>query len=113
MQKHHHNTSVAGKQPDAIIPANTPIQKAAIGYVEAGFALTNVNGKAPTATGWNRRDKAITSDAQVHTLNGSIGLLHAYSGTCCIDIDDFLLVGLRFVFRRCCGHFLCVLPGRM
>ena len=82
------NRHQAGKPDPAIIPASTPIQKAAQGYIGAGFALTNVDGKRPTATGWNSRRKAITSAAQVHALEGNIGLLHAYSGTCCIDVDD-------------------------
>jgi hypothetical protein len=77
------------RQPDSpIITADTPIKKAAAEYLAAGFALTNVDGKRPTVKGWNERCNAITSADQLSGLAGNIGLLHAYSGTCCIDVDD-------------------------
>jgi hypothetical protein len=81
-------THQAGKPDPVIITADTPIKKQAAEYLTAGFALTNVDGKRPTAKGWNQRSKAITSADQVNRLDGNIGLLHAYSGTCCIDVDD-------------------------
>jgi hypothetical protein len=83
------NTHQAGLPDPAIIPADTPIKKAATEYLAAGFALTNVDGKRPTAKGWNKRSKAITSTDQLNRVTGNIGLLHAYSGTCCIDVDDY------------------------
>ncbi len=83
------NTHQAGKPGCAIITATTPIKKAALGYINAGFALTNVNGKKPTARGWNQRRNAITSADQLSSLDGNIGLLHAFSDTCCIDVDNF------------------------
>ena len=83
------NTHQAGKPDALIITADTPIQKAALRYLEAGFALTSVDGKRPTAKGWNSRSKAITDADQLDRLDANVGLLHAYSGTCCIDVDDF------------------------
>jgi hypothetical protein len=61
-------------------------------YVEAGFALCKFDPgtKGPsgvTARDWNRRERAITNPQRV---NGMVqgGLLHAYSNTCSIDIDN-------------------------
>ncbi len=82
------NTYQAGKTGCPIVTDNTLIQKAALSYIKAGFALTAVSGKRPTAKGWNERSKAITSADQLSGLDGNIGLLHAFSGTCCIDVDD-------------------------
>jgi len=83
-------THQAGQPEALIIPAETAIQKQAADYIEAGFALTNVDGKRPTARGWNKRSKAITSADKLSRITGNVGLLHAYSGTCCVDIDDYL-----------------------
>jgi len=60
-------------------------------YVSAGWALVGFRPgeKGPSgeaAKGWNTRERAITDPQRV---NGMVqgGLLHAYSGTCSIDID--------------------------
>jgi hypothetical protein len=61
-------------------------------YVEAGWALCQFDPgtKGPSgerAKGWNLRERAITDPQRV---NGMVqgGLLHAYSNTCSIDVDN-------------------------
>lgn len=59
-------------------------------YVRADFALVPIppGCKGPNTAGWNLRERCITSaDAAAH-LSGNIGLAHAYSGTCALDLDD-------------------------
>ena len=65
---------------------------AAATYIEAGLALVPIpkGGKRPTATGWNTRERVITTQDQAARLNGGgIGLAHLFSRTCAIDVDDF------------------------
>ena len=93
MQKYHHNTSVAGKQPEAIITQQQDILNVVESYIDAGFALVPIpyGKKAPAIRGWNKRSNTISSLDQIERLTGqNIGLAHAYSGTCAIDIDDFI-----------------------
>lgn len=59
-------------------------------YVAHGWALVPFkSGKGPTTDGWNKRENAYTSPERVSKFTGSIGLCHAYSGTCALDIDDW------------------------
>jgi hypothetical protein len=61
-------------------------------YVEAGLALCEFDPgtKGPSgarAKDWNKRERAITDPQRVNgMLQG--GLLHAYSATCSIDVDN-------------------------
>lgn len=61
-------------------------------YVEAGWALCKFNPgtkgpEGPGAVGWNTRERAITDPQHVNgMLQG--GLLHAFSNTCSVDIDN-------------------------
>ena len=60
-------------------------------YVEHGFALVSIphGKKGPKKKGWNRRENAITTPKAAAKLNGhNIGLLHEWSATCAIDIDN-------------------------
>lgn len=60
-------------------------------YVRAGFALCAIprGSKGPRTKGWNQKTNAITTIAQAAKLNGhNIGLLHEFSGTCALDVDD-------------------------
>jgi len=59
-------------------------------YVEHGWALVPIlpGHKSPTTRGWNRRENAITDPNKAEQLR-SAGLLHAASGTCAIDVDDY------------------------
>lgn len=86
----HKHTYIQAGQPEAILTQQKAIKKAAKSLVADGFALTKLDGKKPTDIGWNLRVNAITSPDQLNGLDGNIGLLHAYSGTCCIDIDDYI-----------------------
>ena len=59
-------------------------------YFNLGWKLCIIapGSKFPKTPGWNRRENAIASlDALPPNAQG-LGLLHAYSGTCCLDIDD-------------------------
>lgn len=66
-----------------------------IDYINAGFCLVPFakGTKGPggvNASGWNKQENCISTVEQAKQLNGSnIGLAHAYSGTCAIDIDNF------------------------
>lgn len=55
-------------------------------YVAHGWAVVPIPAgkKGPTAKGWNTRERCIVPA----TWQGNVGLAHAYSGTCAIDIDD-------------------------
>ena len=91
MQKYHHNTQVAGKQPGAIITQQRDTLNVAVSYISAGFHLVPIpyGEKGPTHMGWNKRSNTISNPDQIERLAGlNIGLAHAYSGTCAIDIDD-------------------------
>lgn len=58
-------------------------------YLKAGFVLVPITKglKGPeglAAKGWNKRERCVVPS----TWDGNIGLAHAYSSTCAIDIDD-------------------------
>lgn len=55
-------------------------------YKAAGWALCDIplGTKGPTTKGWNIRG------AVAHGQQG-LGLCHAYSGTCAVDVDDYVL----------------------
>jgi hypothetical protein len=59
-------------------------------YVEHGWALCPLQpgSKRPKGRAWNDRKNALTSIGAVEYLHGA-GLLHSYSGTCALDIDDW------------------------
>lgn len=59
-------------------------------YLRHGWKLVAIpqGSKGPHNAGWNKRDHAVTDSAQVPPGYG-VGLAHAYSGTCAIDIDDW------------------------
>lgn len=58
-------------------------------YIRHGWLLCPIRegDKAPRGTGWNRRENAITTTQRAANLTGA-GLLHAFSGTCAIDVDQ-------------------------
>jgi putative DNA primase/helicase len=64
----------------------------AINYVAHGMALVAIPTglKGPTSKGWNKPENAITDPEQASSLEGNIGLAHAYSipPTMALDIDD-------------------------
>lgn len=60
-------------------------------YIRAGLVLVPIPGgsKAPDGKGWNVRAHCWAKAEQVpDTYTGNIGLAHAYSGTCVLDIDN-------------------------
>lgn len=59
-------------------------------YLRHGFVLVPIPAgtKGPTTTGWNLRQNCIADPADAARITGNVGLAHAYSGTCAIDIDD-------------------------
>jgi len=63
----------------------------AVDYVRAGWALCAIprGRKGPVTPGWQRRERAITTVEQAQKLIENIGLCHAYSGTCAIDVDHY------------------------
>ena len=63
----------------------------AVEYARNGFALCPIplGSKGPKIKGWNLPGNAITNENEAQKLNGNVGLLHAYSGTMALDIDDF------------------------
>jgi len=65
------------------------VAHAAVQYVASGWALVPIPAgtKGPTSKGWNTRENCITSAEDARRLRGNIGLAHAYSGTCALDID--------------------------
>ena len=63
----------------------------AVEYVEAGLVLVPIPAgrKGPNSTGWNQRDRCIVRAADAFHLAGhNVGLAHAYSRTCAVDIDN-------------------------
>ncbi|OBQ31631.1 MAG: hypothetical protein AN487_23865, partial [Anabaena sp. CRKS33] len=60
-------------------------------YIRHGWSLVPIppGTKGPRTTGWNRRESALRSQADLPPAHG-IGLAHAYSGTMALDIDDWL-----------------------
>lgn len=63
----------------------------AVDYVRAGWALCDIprGRKGPAAPGWQRRERAITTPEQAASLRENVGLCHAWSGTCAIDVDHY------------------------
>ncbi len=64
----------------------------AVDYVRAGLALVPIprGSKGPTLAGWQTEQGAIRNEAAAAKLNGgNVGLAHRWSGTCCLDVDNF------------------------
>ena len=59
-------------------------------YVHQGWVLVPfaLGQKGPLSVGWQLRENCIDDPEVAAELDGNIGLAHAYSGTCAIDIDD-------------------------
>lgn len=72
-----------------------PVQLAARQYVANDWALVPIAAgtKGPKGKGWNQRTRCITAADQCDQLQGNVGLAHAYSGTCAIDVDDLAKAG--------------------
>ena len=59
-------------------------------YIRHGWRLVAIppGSKGPSTPAWNRIENTITDSTQVPQGYG-VGLAHAYSGTCAIDIDNW------------------------
>jgi len=59
-------------------------------YIRHGWSLVPIPAgtKGPRTTGWNKKDQAVKSQADLPQGYG-IGLAHAYSGTMALDIDSW------------------------
>ena len=59
-------------------------------YAEAGWSLVPIDGgrKGPTFRGWNLPQRCVTDPDTAAEIDGNVGLAHAYSRTCVIDVDD-------------------------
>lgn len=88
----------ANKSIDAAIlgtacEAVNPVTQSARRYVANGWAVVPIakGTKGPSAKGWNRRDRCVTTAADCERITEGLGLAHAYSGTCALDVDDLAL----------------------
>lgn len=73
-------------------------------YIKSGLSLVPIppGSKGPRTAGWNKKENALVAD---HLPQGyGIGLAHAYSGTCALDIDNWdtasFMLGLHGVDIR-------------
>ncbi len=59
-------------------------------YIRHGWYLVPIapQSKGPKSANWNKKENCLTSHTQLPAGYG-VGLAHAYSGTCAIDIDDW------------------------
>lgn len=66
------------------------VRDAAADYFKLSWKLCVIPAgtKGPRLAGWNRKEQAITSLDNLPADSVGLGLLHAYSGTCALDIDD-------------------------
>jgi predicted P-loop ATPase len=60
-------------------------------YVRAGLLLVPIPSglKSPVMKGWQQKARCISDPEVAEFIDGNIGLAHAYSGTVCLDIDDY------------------------
>lgn len=60
-------------------------------YVANGWALVPIpdGTKGPNGNGWNLRENCVTTLDDCRRIRANVGLAHAYSRTCVIDLDDF------------------------
>lgn len=67
------------------------IAESAVEYVAYGWAVVPIppRTKGPTADGWNLPQNTVSTVDRAAGLRSNIGLAHAYSGTCALDIDDW------------------------
>ncbi|WP_229665281.1 phage/plasmid primase, P4 family [Croceicoccus mobilis] len=63
----------------------------AVDYVRHGLAVCAIplGRKGPTAIGWNLPANAIACPTAAVSLIGNVGLLHAWSRTMALDVDDW------------------------
>ena len=59
-------------------------------YCHAGWHLVPIPAgqKGPVTARWNAKELCVTDPDVAEWLDGNVGLAHAYSGTCAVDLDD-------------------------
>lgn len=59
-------------------------------YCRAGWFLVEIppGKKGPIIDKWNLKEMCVNDPDVAEWMHGNVGLAHAYSGTCAIDIDD-------------------------
>jgi|GEM_PF-1981671 len=75
------------------VPETLNLSLVAGQYVKLGWALVPIDSgtKKPSGAGWNQRERCITTIAGCRRIRANVGLAHAYSRTCVLDLDDFEL----------------------
>jgi len=70
---------------------STNIGTQAVEYVRHRWAVCAIphGRKGPVSEGWNLIENAITSPTTAATLTGNLGLLHLWSRTTALDVDDW------------------------
>lgn len=72
------------------------VAPAVVRCLEAGLALIPIplGTKGPNTKGWNARERALFGLANAPRFAGmNAGLLHAWSRTCAVDVDDYAAAG--------------------
>lgn len=66
----------------------TPLDYVARGWAIVPFARGLKGPEGVGYSGWNKRERCVTDPSEAAKLTEQVGLAHAYSGTCAIDVDD-------------------------
>lgn len=76
----------------AVLREKIDVSLAARQYVANGWALVPIPSgkKFPTAKGWNRLENCVRTPAACNRVKDNVGIAHAYSGTCTLDLDDMI-----------------------
>lgn len=66
-------------------------------YIAHGWSVTPIKkgSKNPGIQAWDRRNSALKKEADLLPGYTGVGLMHAYSGTCSLDVDDWDLTKAR------------------
>lgn len=74
----------------AAAPEVLNVSMAARSYVNHGWVVVPIASgtKGPNHVGWQLRENCVSTIEQCTRVKANVGLAHAYSGTCVIDIDD-------------------------
>lgn len=82
-------------------------------YARAGWALVPIplGKKGPVTARWNTREMCVTDPEVAEYIDGNVGLAHAYSGTCAIDVDDLARTAAWLLERGIHLDVLMEAPG--
>lgn len=74
----------------AAVPEVLNVSMAARQYVAKGWVVVPIASgtKGPTHIGWQLRENCVATAEQCVRVKANVGLAHAYSGTCVLDLDD-------------------------